>query len=122
MFMSEKLNFLKRYGVNVETGIQNTMDEETYNEILDDFFGEIPNSINRLGNFKVQGDMGNYAILVHSLKSNSRTLGFEAFGEICYKHEMESKAGNIDFINSDFNNLVTNAQNVYAIIRAYKAL
>ncbi len=120
--MSEKLNFLKRYGVDVETGIQNTMDEETYNEILDDFFNEIPNNINRLGNFKVQGDMANYAILVHSLKSNARTLGFGAFGEICYKHEMESKAGNTSFINSDFNNLVTSAQNVYAIIRAYKAL
>ena len=74
--MSEKLNFLKRYGVDVETGIKNTMDEETYNEILDDFFNEIPNNINRLGNFKVQGDMANYAILVHSLKSNARTPEF----------------------------------------------
>lgn len=120
--MSEKLNFLKKYGVNVEEGLKNTMDEETYNEILDDYFKEIPENINKLGSYKMNGDMANYAILVHALKSNSRTLGFGAFGEICYKHEMESKAGNISFINSDFNNLVTNAQNVYAIIRAYKAL
>lgn len=120
--MNNKLEFLKKYGVDVDSGIANTMDYETYNEILNDYFNELPNNINKLGTFMTNNDLQNYAILVHSLKSNSRTLGFTSFGEICYRHEMESKSGNLEFIKSDFNNLVTQAQNTYAIIKAYKEI
>ncbi len=120
--MTNKLEFLKKYGVDVEKGLENTMDEETYNEILNDYFNELPEMINKLASYLTNNDMNNYAITVHALKSNSRTLGFTSFGERCYKHEMESKANNVEFIKAEFNNLVNNAKNVYAIIKAYKSL
>lgn len=120
--MSNKLEFLKKYGVDVEKGIENTIDEETYNEILEDYFNELTKIMNDLANYRANNDMTNYAITVHALKSNSRTLGFMSFGERCYQHEMESKNNNTQFINADFENLLNNAKNVYAIIKAYKSL
>ena len=40
--------------------------------------------------------MANYAILVHSLKSDSKYLGFTKLAELSYQHEMESKANNVN--------------------------
>jgi hypothetical protein len=38
--------------------------------------------------------MPNYAILVHALKSNCRTLGISFYMDVAYRHELESKANN----------------------------
>ena len=43
--------------------------------------------------------MANYAILVHSLKSDSKYLGFTTLAELSYNHEMASKAGDAEFVN-----------------------
>lgn len=119
---NNKINFLKQYNIDVDKGIENTADFETYNEILTDYFNELPNEINKLVTFLNNNDLTNYSITVHALKSNSRCLGFTTFGEICYKHEMESKAGNKNFIMSNFNVLSDEAKKVYAIIQKYMTI
>lgn len=37
-------------------------------------------------------NMKNYAIQVHALKGNARTLGADQLADIAYDHEMQSKA------------------------------
>ncbi len=115
-----KLNFLKQYGVDTEAGINNTMDFETYNEVLLDFLNSFPGDLNKANSYRTSGDINNYVILVHALKSNCRTLGFMQMGEIFYQHEMAGKQNNIEFINNNFNNLITEANKVYSILMAYK--
>ncbi len=117
-----KINFLKQYGVDTEAGINNTMDFETYNEVLLDFLNTFPGDLNKANSYRTSGDINNYVILVHALKSNCRTLGFMQMGEIFYQHEMAGKQNNVEFINSNFNNLVTEANKVYSILMAYKNL
>ncbi len=117
-----KLNFLKQYGVDTEAGINNTMDFETYNEVLLDFLNTFPGDLNKANSYRTSGDINNYVILVHALKSNCRTLGFMQMGEIFYQHEMAGKQNNIEFINSNFNNLINEANKVYSILMAYKNL
>lgn len=117
---NNKLNFLKQYGVDTEAGINNTMDFETYNEVLLDFLNTFPGDLNKANSYRINGDINNYVILVHALKSNCRTLGFMQMGEIFYQHEMAGKQNNVEFINSNFNNLITEANKVYSILMAYK--
>lgn len=119
---NEKIEFLTNNGVDAQTGISNMMDIETYNDILNDFYDGLKGELGKIDNFKNAGDMPNYAILVHALKSNARSFGFNKLGEIAYDHEMKSKAGEVNYINEHYNELVSEANHVYDIITKYKSL
>ena len=56
--------------------------------------------------------MANYAIQVHSLKSDAKYFGFMALAEISYKHELESKANNMYFVTEHFDELMMEANRI----------
>ena len=118
----DKLDFLRQNGVDVDTGIQNMMDAETYNEILDDFYNSIDDEMNKINNFKQNSDMSNYAISVYAMKSNARSFGFNKLGQLAYNHEMASKQGDINYVNENYNELVNEILNTKKIIEQYKNL
>ena len=118
----DKRNYLIQNGVDVEKGIENTMDEETYDEILLDFCNTFPNDVNKFNSFKLANDMVNYEIIVHALKSNCRTLGFTNTGEIFYQHELASKQNDINYINEHYDELITEVKRVYNILKTYKEM
>ncbi len=53
------------------------------------------------------GDITNYTIEVHALKSVAATIGRMELSECAKSHEMAGKEGNIEFIRKDFDNLIT---------------
>ena len=118
----EKKNYLIQNGVDVNKGIENTMDEETYNELLLDFSNTFPTDVNKFNEFKIANDMVNYEIIVHALKSNCRTLGFTNTGEMFYQHELASKQNDINYVNEHYNELITEAKRVYSILQKYKEM
>ena len=117
-----KRNFLIQNGVDVEKGIENTMDEETYNELLIDFANTFPVDVNKFNEYKVAGDMVNYEIIVHALKSNCITLGFLNTGEMFYQHELASKQNNVNYVNEHYNELITEVRKVYDILVKYREM
>jgi len=117
-----KRNFLMQNGVDVDKGIENTMDFETYDELLLDFCDTFPQEVQKFNNFKLSGDMVNYEIIVHALKSNCRTLGFTSTGEIFYQHELASKQNDVNYVNEHYNELVNEVNRVYRILTNYKAM
>lgn len=117
-----KRNFLLQNGVDVDKGIENTMDFETYNELLLDFCNTFPQDVNKFNAFKAAGDMVNYEIIVHALKSNCRTLGFMSTGEMFYQHELASKQNDINYVNEHYNELITEVKRVYNILMSYKGM
>ncbi len=117
-----KKNFLIQNGVDVEKGIENTMDFETYDEILLEFCDSFAQEVNKFNNFKLSGDMVNYEIIVHALKSNCRTLGFTSTGEMFYQHELASKQNDINYVNEHYNELINEVNRVYGILTRYKAM
>ena len=117
-----KKNFLLQNGVDVEKGIENTMDFETYDELLIDFCDTFKEEVNKFNTFKLAGDMFNYEIIVHALKSNCRTLGFMNTGEMFYQHELASKQNDINYVNEHYNELINEVNRVYAILTRYKAM
>lgn len=117
-----KIAFLKQYGVDAETSIENMMGIETYDEILNDFYDSLPEELLKIDNFKNACDMSNYAILVHAMKSNARSFGFMKLGDIAYDHEMKSKAGDVNYINEHYDEFLNAVKEVQEIIRQYKNL
>ena len=117
-----KLNFLKQNGVDVDKGIENTMDFETYDEILLEFCETFPQEVNKFNAYKIAGDMVNYEVIVHALKSNCRTLGFMNTGEMFYQHELASKQNDINYVNEHYNELINEVNRVYRILTNYKAM
>ena len=122
MMEDAKINFLKQNGVDVDKGIENRMDFETYNEILLDFCDTFVEEVNKFNAYKIAGDMVNYEIIVHALKSNCRTLGFMNTGEMFYQHELASKQNDINYVNEHYNELINEVNRVYAILTNYKAM
>lgn len=117
-----KRNFLIQNGVDVDKGIENTMDFETYDELLLDFCDTFVEEVNKFNAFKVNGDMVNYEIIVHALKSNCRTLGFMSTGEMFYQHELASKQNDINYVNQHYDELINEVNRVYKILTNYKAM
>lgn len=50
--------------------------------------------------------MKDYAIRVHGLKGNARTLGAEQLADIAFEHEKQSKADNVEYVNRHFAQLL----------------
>lgn len=117
-----KITFLKSMGVDADAGITNMMDIKTYNEMMDEFYNSMDEELSKIDNFKNQGDMPNYAILVHAMKSNARSFGFMKLGDICYAHELASKANDLDYVNTHYNELLNAFNEVKMIIQKYKTL
>jgi len=118
----QKKAYLLQNGVDVNTGIENTMDFETYNELLLDFCNTFPEEVKKFNEFKLAGDMYNYEIIVHALKSNCRTLGFMTTGEMFYQHELASKQGNAAYVNEHYNDLINEVNRVYQILINYSRM
>ena len=113
------VNILINNGANVKKALELFGDMETYDETLQTFLMEVPDKLLRIKSCKEIGDMANYAILVHSLKSDARYFGFEELGEIAYKHELESKANNMYFVTENFDELMNEANRVVSVVKTY---
>lgn len=104
--MNKKEEFLRNNGVDFDSAMTYMGDLETFDEILKDFYDGIDDQIRQLEDCKNNSDMTNYAIYVHALKSNYRSLGITALAQTAYNHELESKQNNINYVNEHFNDLV----------------
>lgn len=113
-------NFLISKGFDLDAAINYTGDLETYHEILLDFYDGLDDQFKELK--EKMNDMPNYAILVHALKSNARTLGITALAEVAYNHELESKANNIDYVNNNIQALEDKVNEIKDIIGEYSNL
>ena len=113
------VNILKNNGVNVEKSLELFGDMDTYNETLETFLGEIDEKINNIKKYKEIADMANYAILVHSLKSDAKYFGFDKLAELSYNHELESKANHIYYVYDHFEELMNETDRILNIVREY---
>ena len=106
------INYLKQNGININSSLELLGDIKTYNEILKEYVNGVNEKITNLTNFKNNNDMENYAILVHSLKSESRYLGFDKLADICLQHDAT-------YVNNNFNILLTELNNILGIVKQY---
>ena len=112
-------NILIQNGVDMAQGLELFGDIEMYNESLGDFMAEIGVKLTNLAKYHEASDMTNYAIIVHSLKSDAKYFGFNALADMAYHHELESKSNNVVFVNENYEALVTEANRIAGVVTKY---
>ncbi len=113
------IKILTMHGIDVEKGIELLGDIEMYNSILSDFLDGYHDRMKRIDEYKNASDMQNYAIEVHSLKSDSKYLGFMRLADLAYQHEMNSKAGDLTSVMNNYSAFITEANKTYQIAKEY---
>ncbi len=117
--IKNNIEYLKQNGVDIDKSLELLGDINTYNDLLKEFMATIKDKVNNLYRYKNNNDLVNYAILVHSLKSDSRYLGFTKLADIALNHELKSKENDLTYINNNFNLLLNEVREVINIANKY---
>ena len=118
---NEKLNkdYLSNNNVDLNKALEFLGDMEMYDETVKDFLTEVDSKLENISKYKESQDMPNYAVLVHSLKSDAKYLGLMDLADIAYKHEMASKGNDINFVNENYDELIKLAKEKVDIMKKY---
>lgn len=114
------MDFLRDNNVDVDSAIEILGDMEMYNETLDDFISEMEDRLPNIDQYKNDEDMENYAILVHSLKSDSKYLGFTKLADLAYDHQVKAEANDVNYINGHYDELMDEVNRIMKLIDKYK--
>ncbi len=111
--------FLISKGVDLNKSLELFGDIETYNDTVGDFIVGVSSKVNKLKAYFEAKDMANYAIYVHSLKSDAKYFGFTNLADAAYEHEMKSKACDIYYVQENLNDLIILANEAISIVKEY---
>ena len=92
--------------VNVENGIKNNGDEESYLEALKVYASSVGKYIEEITEFLKADDLENATIKIHALKSTSRIIGAESIGELALALENAGKAGDKEKVENEVGGLL----------------
>lgn len=76
--------------------------EQVYRETLVLFADLWEERKEQLRQFLEEKNMPEYAILIHAIKGDARTLGAEGLGELAYAQELQAKAGDEESVEQGF--------------------
>lgn len=113
--------YLERNGINVDDSILLLGDLDTYNETVTGFVEEIPAKVSRLKNAFNNDDLNGYAIEAHSIKSDSKYLGFINLAETSFQHEIHAKEGDVNFIRENYEKYLEEIERITKILKNYLA-
>ena len=113
------IKFLEKNGVDINKSLELFGDSNTYNETIGEFLVGIHTKINQLIKFMNNKDLSNYAIYVHSLKSDARYFGFTKLADMAYEHEMKSKDGDFSYVATHINDLINETNKAILLIQEY---
>ena len=116
------VSFLVENGIDVKGSLELFGDMDMYNETASDFLNSVPKKLADIKKYKEASDMTNYAILVHSLKSDSKYLGFTKLAELAYNHEMKSKANDITYVYTNYDELMREANRIVNVVKEYMGM
>lgn len=113
------VNLLTSNGVNVEKALELFGDMDMYDATMSDFLEMIDQKLANLRKYRETGDMPNYAIEVHSLKSDARYLGFVSLADLAYQFELKSKANDLMYVYDNYKTLLDEAHRVINLSKKY---
>lgn len=94
------------YGISIKNGLALAKnDEEMYLELVRMFVKERGKQEEMRG-FLQEQNLKDYAIWVHGLKGNARTLGADTLADTAFEHEKQSKAGNLEYVAAHWEELL----------------
>ena len=112
-------DYLRSHGIDIDHALDLLGDMEMYHMTLHDYLDEVDSKFEQLKDYLENKDMANYSILVHSMKSDAKYLGFMKLADVCYQHELKSKENNYDFCKDHFEEIEKELQSVLSVVREY---
>ncbi len=106
-------------GVDLNKSLELFGDIATYNDNLDEFLDGVEKGLNNLAKYKENADMANYAIIVHSIKSDAKYFGFTHLAELAYNHEIKSKENDMYYIYDNYDELIDEINRITNLVREY---
>lgn len=113
------VNILTSNGVDIKKSLELFGDMNTYDSMMEDFLKEVDGKIANAKRYKDAMDMANYAIIVHSLKSDCRYFGMEALADMFYEHELAGKRNDVYFVQENFDKLINEANKMINVVKKY---
>ena len=112
------MELLREAGIDTEAGLRFcTGDEELYDSILEDYADTFDEKTEKMNGYYAERDWKNYEILVHALKSTSKTIGAMELSGKAYKLEMAAKNGDADIIIAEHTSMMKQYEETAAVIK-----
>ena len=111
------ISFLDAKGIDTRTGIEFTGDKEKYISALKRYFNGFEDNSGEISELYEKGDMDNYSITVHALKSNSKMVGAMALAVFFEKLEIASREGGITYVRENHNKMLSAYRDFTELIR-----
>ena len=92
--------------LDIDVGLEKSGNVDEYLKLLEIFYRDIDNKANMLDRYFKDGNLKDYTIKVHALKSSARLIGATAFGEKAWKLEDAGKREDRDYIFSHHRELI----------------
>ncbi|MCR5325097.1 MAG: response regulator [Lachnospiraceae bacterium] len=93
-------------GIDAEAGVANCGGNEEYLTVLNGFYSAIGAKADEISEYFVSGDIKNYTIKVHALKSSARIVGASELSEMAKRLEDAGNDNNVDYINDNTEELL----------------
>ena len=113
------VNFLKARNVDVDKALELFGDMDTYNETIKEFQSSLPEKVDFIKKYFEEKDMPNYAIYVHSLKSDCKYFGFMDLAQLAYDHELKSKANDFAYVSEHYEELMNKTNEIKTLVDEY---
>ena len=95
-----------KYEISINNGLSLVKgDMEMYLDTVDLFLRDRKRQ-ETMQQFIAEQNMKDYAIFVHGLKGNARAVGADKLADIAYDHEMKSKAGELEYVKTHWDELI----------------
>ena len=88
-------------GINIEMALENSGSEDTFRSLLKIFYKSLDGKIAEISDMYKNGDVNNYTIKVHALKSSAKLIGAEELSKEAEKLEMAGKENDVEYIQSN---------------------
>ena len=106
-------------GIDLNQSLSLFGDMKTYDEMLEDFLREVDGKMAQAKKYKEEANMAEYAVMVHSLKSDCKYFGMMSLADLFYKHELAGKENNYYFVTTDFDNLERELNRMVRVLKKY---
>ncbi|MBQ4523907.1 MAG: response regulator [Lachnospiraceae bacterium] len=118
----EKSDSLFIKGIDVQGAMERIqINEEIYLNILQTYYADLRTKLQRIDQAKREGDIKNFVIDVHGLKSASASIGAMELSELSKELEMAGKKEQLDFIESHYDDFVCKANEVEENLKEFFA-
>ena len=93
-------------GIDGKAAVKNSGSEASFKTVLQIFYDSIEMKSSEIEGYYQSGDLNNYTIRVHALKSSARLVGALALGDDAERMESAGKTEDLDYIRAHHDELM----------------